>query len=121
MFGLKPTIRISHVTIQEGQEGTVVASKMLYASHYFWTGLELRALLPDLTEGSRFLVGHDQPQPFGRPQRIHRHLRARPRQERGTGGNPGGPAGYEGAARSSPADSDRRAGQTNRSMGWRRG
>ena len=54
VFGLKPTIRISHVTIQEGQEGTVVASKMLYASHYFWTGLELRALLPDSTRGPGF-------------------------------------------------------------------
>ena len=46
-FGLKPTIRISHLTIREGPEDTVVASKMLYASHYFWTGLEIRALVPD--------------------------------------------------------------------------
>jgi hypothetical protein len=53
-FGLKPTIRISHVTILEGQDGTVVASKMLYASHYFWTGLELRVLLPDAAKGPGF-------------------------------------------------------------------
>ena len=53
-FGLKPTIRISHVTIQESLEGTVVASKMLYASHYFWAGLELRALLPDPSRGQGF-------------------------------------------------------------------
>jgi hypothetical protein len=46
-FGLKPTIRISHLTIRENPEDTVVASKMIYASHYFWTGLELRALVPD--------------------------------------------------------------------------
>jgi hypothetical protein len=45
-FGLKPTIRISHVVIREGPDDAVVASKMLYATHYFWTGLELRALIP---------------------------------------------------------------------------
>jgi hypothetical protein len=32
----------------------VVASKMLYASHYFWTALELRVLLPDHTRGPGF-------------------------------------------------------------------
>jgi len=53
-FGLKPTIRISHLTIREGAEGAVVASKMLYASHYFWTGLELRALVPDPSRGPGF-------------------------------------------------------------------
>jgi hypothetical protein len=54
VFGLKPTIRISHLTIQEGSDDTVVASKMLYASHYFWTGLELRVLLPDPARGAGF-------------------------------------------------------------------
>jgi len=53
-FGLRPTIRISHVIIREGPDDTVVASKMLYASHYFWTGLELRALLPDRSRGEGF-------------------------------------------------------------------
>jgi hypothetical protein len=53
-FGLKPTIRISHVVIREGPEDTVVASKMLYATHYFWTGLELRALIPDPARGRGF-------------------------------------------------------------------
>jgi hypothetical protein len=53
-FGLKPTIRISHVTIRENPGDTVVASKMLYASHYFWTGLELRVLMPDATRGQGF-------------------------------------------------------------------
>jgi hypothetical protein len=53
-FGLKPTIRISHLTVREGPDDTVVASKMLYASHYFWTGLELRVLLPDASRGSGF-------------------------------------------------------------------
>ena len=53
-FGLRPTIRISHVTIRGNPEDTVVTSKMLYASHYFWTGLELRTLVPDPTRGSGF-------------------------------------------------------------------
>jgi hypothetical protein len=53
-FGLKPVIRINHVTIREGVEDTVVTSKMLYASHYFWTGLELRALVLDASRGSGF-------------------------------------------------------------------
>jgi hypothetical protein len=53
-FGLKPTIRISHVTIRETPDDTVVASKMLYASHYFWTGLELRMLVPDPSRGRGF-------------------------------------------------------------------
>ncbi len=53
-FGLKPTLRISHVTIRETDGGAIVASKMLYASHYFWTGLELRGLLPDPARGGGF-------------------------------------------------------------------
>ena len=53
-FGLKPTIRISHVAIQESQEATIVASKQLYSSHYFWTALELRGLIPDPSRGSGF-------------------------------------------------------------------
>jgi hypothetical protein len=53
-FGLKPTIRISHVTIRENTDNTVVTSKMLYASHYFWTGLEVRALIADPARGSGF-------------------------------------------------------------------
>jgi hypothetical protein len=46
-FGLRPTIRINHLVIRERPDETVVASKMLYASHYFWTSLELRVLLAD--------------------------------------------------------------------------
>jgi hypothetical protein len=53
-FGLRPTLRISHVTIRENPEDTVVASKMLYASHYFRTALELRALVPDASRGPGF-------------------------------------------------------------------
>jgi len=53
-FGLKPTIRMSHVVIYRGPSGTVVASKMLYASHYFRTGLEIRVLVPDPARGPGF-------------------------------------------------------------------
>jgi hypothetical protein len=53
-FGLKPTVRINHLVIQQRPDRTVVASKMLYASHYFWTALELRVLLPDSPRGQGF-------------------------------------------------------------------
>jgi hypothetical protein len=53
-FGLKPTIRISHLTVREGPDDAVVTSKMLYASHYFWTGLEVRALVSDSSRGTGF-------------------------------------------------------------------
>jgi hypothetical protein len=31
-----------------------VASKMIYASHYFWTALDLRVLVPDPSRGRGF-------------------------------------------------------------------
>ena len=55
-FGLKPTIRINHLMIHEDADSTVVASKMLYASHYFWTALELRVLYPDQARGGFWLA-----------------------------------------------------------------
>ena len=53
-FGLKPTIRINHLTIADQQTHVAVVSKMLYASHYFWTGIELRILVPDPARGEGF-------------------------------------------------------------------
>ncbi len=53
-IGLKPTLRINHVVIYPHTRGTVVGTKMLYASHYFWTALELRALVPDPARGRGF-------------------------------------------------------------------
>jgi hypothetical protein len=53
-FGLKPTIRINHLIIQDRPDQTVIASKMLYASHYFWTALEERVLQSDPARGSGF-------------------------------------------------------------------
>jgi hypothetical protein len=54
IFGLKPTIRVNHLVIAREGDGAIVASKMLYASHYFWTALELRALVPDPQRGPGF-------------------------------------------------------------------
>jgi hypothetical protein len=53
-FGLKPIIRITDMTIRQSATDTVVAAKMLYATHYFWTALELRALIPDPARGPGF-------------------------------------------------------------------
>jgi len=53
-FGLKPTVRINHVVISREASHAVVASKMLYASHYFWTALEVRVLLADPVRGRGF-------------------------------------------------------------------
>jgi hypothetical protein len=53
-FGLKPTIRINHLTIASEPTHMVVVTKMLYANHYFWTALELRVLVPDPARGEGF-------------------------------------------------------------------
>ncbi len=53
-FGLKPTIRVSHLTISERSTETVVVSKMIYANHYFRSALEVRMLVPDPARGQGF-------------------------------------------------------------------
>jgi hypothetical protein len=53
-FGLKPTIRVNHVVSLKRPTHAVVASKMLYATHYFWTALELRVLVPHPARGDGF-------------------------------------------------------------------
>jgi hypothetical protein len=53
-FGLKPIIRISHLTIRQNGPDLLVASKMIYATHYFWTALDLRAAVPDPARGNGF-------------------------------------------------------------------
>lgn len=53
-FGLKPTIRINHLVMAQDSQGAIVASKMLYATHYFWTALELRVLVRDPQRGEGF-------------------------------------------------------------------
>jgi hypothetical protein len=51
-FGLKPTIRVNHLTIHpttDRRDGLryVATTKQLYSSHYFSTALEMRFLLAD--------------------------------------------------------------------------
>ena len=53
-FGLKRTIHMSQVVIAERQHETVVLSKMLYATHYFWSALDIRVLVPDSARGTGF-------------------------------------------------------------------
>src|SRR5262249_19745726 len=53
-FALKPTIRITPLTVADEQTPVAVVSKMLYASHYFWTAIELRVLVPDRARGEGF-------------------------------------------------------------------
>ena len=53
-FGLKPTVRINHLTIATQPSHVAVVSKMLYASHYFWTAIEVRVLIPDPARGEGF-------------------------------------------------------------------
>jgi hypothetical protein len=53
-FGLKPTVRINQVAISESADNTVIASKLLYADHYFRAALELQVLIPDSSRGPGF-------------------------------------------------------------------
>ena len=55
-FGLKPTIRVNHLVIDEQPAQVAIANKMLYASHYFWTALELRVLVPDTARGGFWFI-----------------------------------------------------------------
>jgi hypothetical protein len=81
-FGLRPTVRISHLVIQERPNETIVASKMLYASHYFWTALELRVLLPDPARGPGFwLVTVNRSRSDGLSGFTGRVIRSRVRSE----------------------------------------
>jgi hypothetical protein len=49
-FGMKPVTRLNHAVISsfmmDGRSGAVFVSRMIYASHYFRDGLELRYMVP---------------------------------------------------------------------------
>jgi hypothetical protein len=59
-FGLQPVIRVSHVTIFELDNTAdfqyAIASKMLYANHYFRDALEVRLLVSDSCAGCGFYL-----------------------------------------------------------------
>ena len=108
-FGLKPTVRMSHVVIypKTDTEGIeyVIGSKMLYASHYFHTGLELKYLVRDLSrpEGGRLLPRQRQSEPLRRLDRVLRRHRPQP--------GPGRREGRDSRVRSrTPNASSRRPG-----------
>ena len=46
-FGLKPTLRISHLTVREGPSDAVVVSKMLYCRRCFLDAPRAAALVSD--------------------------------------------------------------------------
>ena len=86
VFGLKPTTRINHVIVARSAEGTAVATKQLYASHYFWTAVELRTLVPDAARGPGFwFVNVNRSRSDGLSGFIGSLLRGRVRSEAVTG------------------------------------
>lgn len=57
-FGLKPTVRVNHVIIyplaaRPSGVSYVIATKQIYATHYFQTTLELRFLVDDERRANR--------------------------------------------------------------------
>ena len=81
-FGLKPTIRINHLTMTQQATHTAIVSKMLYASHYFWTALELRVLVPDPARGPGFwLVSVNRSRSDGLSGFVGRLIRGKVRGE----------------------------------------
>jgi hypothetical protein len=56
-FGLKPVVRTSHVIIQKlprpGDPHYVIASKMLFATHYFRAAIEFKYVYPVRTPGGQ--------------------------------------------------------------------
>lgn len=56
-FGLKPVVRINHVVIQtfppEWSLRYAIATKQIYANHYFHTALEVRALIDEGADRGR--------------------------------------------------------------------
>lgn len=80
--GLKPIIRINHLIIQDRPDRTVVVSKMLYASHYFWAALQQRDLFVDPARGPGFwFVTVSRSRSDGLTGFIGRLLRGRVRSE----------------------------------------
>ena len=58
-FGLKPTTRLNHTVVYRNREGGiagVIATKQLYASHYFHGGLELRFAVANSARDERFVL-----------------------------------------------------------------
>ena len=81
-FGLRPTIRVNHLVIQQRGDQTVIASKLLYASHYLRAALETRVLLADPARGPGFwLVMVNRGRSGGLSGFLGRFIRGRVRNE----------------------------------------
>ena len=80
-FGLKPTIRINHVVTVETPDGAAVATKMLYANHYFWTAIELRVLVPDQAHKGFWFASVSQSRSDGLSGYLGPIIRAKVRDE----------------------------------------
>jgi hypothetical protein len=57
-FGLKPTLRVNHVVIDDRPGMKAISSKLIYATHYFWTALDVRVLVPDPARGRGFWLAN---------------------------------------------------------------
>jgi hypothetical protein len=57
-FGLKPTTRLNHTVVyrDQGSVRGIIATKQLYASHYFHGGLEMRYVIADAQADDRFVL-----------------------------------------------------------------
>jgi len=58
-FGLKPTTRLNHTIVyRSGEDGLagVIATKQLYATHYFHGGLEMRYIVANPALDDRFVL-----------------------------------------------------------------
>ncbi len=55
-FGLKPVLRVNHLVVWPRGSLTIIASRLLYASHYFWTALETRFLIVDAARPGGFYL-----------------------------------------------------------------
>lgn len=58
-FGLKPTTRLNHTVVYRGDGNGiagVIATKMLYASHYFHGALDLRYVMAEAPDADQFML-----------------------------------------------------------------
>lgn len=88
-FGLKPIIRLNHVVIyplgDADNASVAIASKQLYASHYFHTALELKFIVEDSTRAGFFMISLNRSRSDGVEGFTGRIMRriAQPRARRG--------------------------------------
>jgi hypothetical protein len=58
-FGLRPTTRLNHTVVlrtEGGGTAGIIATKMLYASHYFHGALDMRYVVAESSDAPRFVL-----------------------------------------------------------------